>query len=57
MSYKVMNEVYVCPRCERSVTPLSTCGDMDCDLFDPRYDDEENVLTLPVLEVDCGSTV
>ena len=49
---KLMNETYTCPRCERQVTPLSSCDDMDCDLFDPRYDEEEDVLNLCVLEVD-----
>ena len=49
---RVADEEYLCPQCERMVTPMSTCGDMECPLFSPRYDDEEDVISLAPMGVD-----
>lgn len=36
-----VDETYICERCERTVNPLtSTCGDITCPLFDPRYKED-----------------
>ena len=38
----VLDETYVCERCNRTVNEMtSTCGDIDCPLFDPRYEEDE----------------
>jgi len=39
---KVANETYICERCEREVNPMhGSCDDLECPLFDPRYEEEE----------------
>ena len=38
----VIDETYQCGRCGDTVNPKSgTCGDIECPLFDPRYETGE----------------
>jgi len=40
---RIINEVFICERCEREVDPMhSSCDDMECPLFDPRYEENEH---------------
>lgn len=38
----ILDETYVCERCNRTVNEMtSTCGDLLCPLFDPRYEEQQ----------------
>lgn len=40
----ILDETYVCERCNRTVNEMtSTCGDITCPLFDPRYEEEDEM--------------
>lgn len=40
---KIANESYICKRCDREVNPMSgSCSDMNCPLFDPRYEETDD---------------